>query len=757
MIRSRLGNVVKLAGVMLLVSLVAACGGGGGGSSGGGSSSSSADYTSAATSASVTATVSLVANTVTLRWKDAFPAGTTFTVKSRNADGSFTAVETIPGTGDATVAVSWQRTLTSSAVYQIVANTNGVSTTLQSQGQHATVSATIPSTPPTITLSSPEPLSGTVTLSAGDPATYTSADWYIDLALDPSHTNGLSWNADLVPSGSHAILARIATGDDTYLEIGRTVTVADHVTAVQASTRLVSGATYAVDANATSVNGIASVSATIDGQSLGTLTQKNACSTTYLSCKDIYEFLLTTGSGTHTVVVTATDTAGHVAQTTKSLVVSNAPVVTLASPDDGSFAYNTLAISGTAASDKAGTVVTTTVTLSTYQVLQTTSASFSTNFSISGLAAGSYTLTVTAKDSDGKTTVVTRTITVTSQAGLAYSPFVKLGDYGELDAVENGKLLYNISTTPPVLRNASGTEVTLTSADKMSSSGDWFLVDGAVYGSGSLTGTNTAADCASFGCIYRWDASGTITNLSKAVSSGSGSDTYPVIKGGYVVWARGHNQLIVYKVADGSYTTIPVPSDATSIGNTNFDFTVSGGKVTVFFWAYAGSAYSVYKWASDTGVSQKISSDPVDLYTQTDGNTVAWLTSSGSPAALKVQPVGGGGTTTLSTSAETGFILRDGVLAWTDTGSPNAIKALYNGVTTTLTTTAQGLRLYANANGVVVYADNDKVYSWNAATGQKTLRIDSAPQQVFIADGYIYFTYGSYGKSAIFVFRVPLN
>lgn len=667
-------------------------------------------------------------------------------------------METLPGSGDPKVQMSWQRAISSSTVYRIDAKTGSVITTLQSAGLHTTIEAAAPAVTPVIQTSAPEPLSGTVTLSVGDAATYPAVDWFVDLAQQSAHANTITWNSDLATSGSHALLARIATSTDTFLEVGRTVTVAPHAVAVQGAATRAYGTTYYLDIYATSVNGIASVSATLDGQSLGTLTERNACTVGWI-CQpasvynNAYRFILdgtVIGSGTHTAVVTATDSAGHMAQTTIQVIVSNAPVITLTSPADGSFANGALAISGTATSDKPGAVVSTTITLSDYQVLQTTSNSFSTSFNINGLAPGAYTLTVTSKDSNDLTTVVTRTISVASDASLVYTPVVTIGADGRLLAAEDTKLLYQLPDGSVRLRGLSGGEVVLAGTDQSSTSTNWQVSDGAVYAA------SKKADCPSYSCIYRWTSDGAVHKLS----TGNSDDLYPVARDGYAVWAS-QSGLVLYKLADGSSVRISPPAGASAIGNNAFDFAVANGKVTVFFWAkadFTSSIYNIYKWSSDTGVTEKLTADTgVNIYPQTDGTTVAWTTSSNdSPVTVKAQPVSGGSITTVTTNATNGvyhFILKDGILVWTDASSPYAIKALYNGAVNTLTTTAQGGIMYGTSGGVVVFSDNGKIYSWNAATGQKKLRIDSSPNQVIVANGYMYFSNGG----TRLVFRVPLN
>ena len=50
--------------------------------------------------------------------------------------------------------------------------------------------------------------------------------------------------------------------------------------------------------------------------------------------------------------------------------------------------------------------------------------------------------------------------------------------------------------------------------------------------------------------------------------------------------------------------------------------------------------------------------------------------------------------------------------------------------------------LLANGGGRVAYGEGGKTYTWSSSTGQSTLRIDTAPGQLFISGGAMVFTVG---------------
>ncbi|MFM7532153.1 MAG: hypothetical protein ACKO5J_06650, partial [Rubrivivax sp.] len=198
------------------------------------------------------------------------------------------------------------------------------------------------------------------------------------------------------------------------------------------------------------------------------------------------------------------------------------------------------------------------------------------------------------------------------------------------------------------------------------------------------------------------------------------------------------------------------------LGNWNYDFAVSGGVLHFWFWGQTGGegtspTFDVYRWRSDTGASTRVTSGGArHIYTQTDGVRAAWQQSpvggnAGDTFSLVSQPLAGGATTTWSSSA-TSFLLRDGVLAWveTGTGGARAIKA----ATTTNVFTLSSLSsssLLAVGGGQVAFQQQGKVYTFDAAPGLTRLRVDAQPTgTVFISGGALVFPVGAS------VYRVPL-
>ena len=86
------------------------------------------------------------------------------------------------------------------------------------------------------------------------------------------------------------------------------------------------------------------------------------------------------------------------------------------------------------------------------QFTKTTAANFSGTLDLTGLPAKIDTWTVTSEDSSNSTTVVQRSITVTTSAALAYTPTLNIGSAGQLLAAEGQQLLYRTGTESYWLR-----------------------------------------------------------------------------------------------------------------------------------------------------------------------------------------------------------------------------------------------------------------------------------------------------------------
>ena len=731
----------------------------------------------------LTSTLNLDTNTLVLRWTDSFPAGTNYRVEMQNADGSFSLVETLAGVGGGGTAMQWQRAVTVSASYRVVAvtSTNVVITTPQGQDR---VSVVVPSAPPTIVSSQTEPLSGTATLSLSGSNAYSSVSWYVDLRLIGTTTstgatnnvgNPITWNTSTETNSTHLVLARVQTATDSYTEVRRTLNVANSNLALSATVSASTG-TINIDASASSQYGIARVEGSFDGATSTSLTEPNACSR-FCSTNNLYRFSInaaTAGSGSHTMVLTAIDSQGARKTVTVAVPISNLPVLTLSSPSDGAFVSGTLTISGSSTSDKTG-ALTTTASLGDYQFMSTTNANFSGSMNLASLPAGPYTLTVRSTDSSGAVTVLQRTVSVTSGSGLAYTPNFSMGVGGQLIRIDDSNpalVLYRASDGSYRVRNTTtNAETTLQGASTLPYLYNWAMDGGYVYVEGGYLGSKSTgyADCP-VECIFQWSPSGARTNLSTANPNVGIYEQFPRAHGGNVIWinAAGSNPgtFTRYNVATGSYSKIAQPAGANYLINTEYDFYVDGsGNVVFFYCAQSGgegvtSTFDVYRWNSTTNTSTKLSSGGArSIYPKTDGQRVVWqqtATDTTGNTTLLSQAVAGGAITTLTSSGGS-FQVKDGVAAWLETTTTTST-GRYGGTTTTVTalkasttsgttastvSTLAAVNLYAVGGGKVVFGELGKVYSWSADTKTSTLLMETAPTQVTMSGSTMYFVMGT--------------
>ena len=638
------------------------------------------------------------------------------------------------------------------------------------------ITAVVP-VPPTIVIDRTEPLSGTVTLSLSR-AVAGSVTWFVDLNQVGTGAT-VTWATGAVSNGAHLLVARIQPppGIEPY-EVRRTVTVSN--SSITVST-FVSGTRgiIAVNAVPSSPFGITSVSATFDGTPVGTLTAPNACSS-ILGCatNNAYRFNVDAAkakSGNHTMVFAITDGSGASLTTSVAVPISNAPVLNVTTPADGAFVFGTLQVGGTAATDKAGGI-TVTALLGDLQFLQTAASPFAGTFDLGGLAPGSYVLTVRATDSTNLSTQVQRTVVVTSSANLAYTPVFTMSADAQLLAAEGQKVLVASGDGSVRIRDlVNAAEIDLSGASAIQYASDWQLSGGRVYAFGKGT------DCVLY-CIYQWTADGARSNLtnpnpySLAANIGGGwaYDLHPVARDGYVVWVNDKaadtgvatsatGRYTVLHLASGTYTRVGVPAGVNYMGNWNYDFAVVGGVVHFYYWAQTGgegtnSTFDVFKWRSDTGVSTKLTAGGGrSIYVQTDGVSAAWQqTPLGGTAdaafALVNQPLAGGISVTSAAQA-TSFRLRDGVLAWVETGpgGARAIKASSLAATATLSSLSTA-SLLANGGGRVAFAQQGRVYVFQMSSGMTTTRVEAVPTgPVFLAGGALVFAMRSS------VYRVQLD
>ena len=611
---------------------------------------------------------------------------------------------------------------------------------------------------PTIAIDQIEPVSGPVGLSLSGTVA-GAVTWYADLQLlgnGSGATGAYEWDATPVTNGNHLILARIQTAANTFQEVRRTVTVGNSPITLTASSSVASG-TVVVDARALSTNGMSTVAASLDGGPAVTLVSPNACSS---SCprNDLWRFQFAgVTSGDHSVVVTATDGSAASRTLTVAVTVSNAPRLVVSHPSDGQLVNGHLDFDGLATTDKAG-AVTVTARLEALPVPVVSSVTgngtaFSGSYDLTGVAPGSYTLTVVATDQGNAGSTIARTVVVTSSPALAYTPVFTLPSGASVLAVDGSGLLYRTSDGTYVLRDLdSSTEVVLQSTATLQFAGDWQLT------SGRTVATAKDGDCTpNWNCAYEWAADGTRRNLSEAshLADAFPYQENPVSSGGYVMWTNwgaGAGSYTLYDVATGSFTPIPPGDGVNYLGNIDYGVAPNNGHPIVYYWGQTGgsgtaSTFDIFAWSA--GVSTPVTHDGQrNVYVQTDGVRAAWQ--SGPPGGtvdgtfkLKTVPVGSTTASTVSTTA-TAFKLVDGVLAWVEsTPTSRAVKASTSAGPIVTLSSASTANLAAAGSGRVAYSQAGKLYTWDSTTNASTLRLETPPGGVWISGGTLIFNVGA--------------
>lgn len=619
-----------------------------------------------------------------------------------------------------------------------------------------------------------EPLSGGAGLSLSGPTANAPVSWYVD-ARRIGAGRSVTWDTTHEPDAEYIVSARIEVSSSHTLEIRRTLNVANSSIVLSAWTKTNDGRTLMVYVDARSPDGIASVSATLDGNAFGTLISRNACDG---PCPPsgfrLYRFVVDArhvGSGNHALTIVAVDNLGGSRRIGLSVHVANPPVINLSSPADGTFVYGSFRLSGSASTDT-GNPLTVSAELDHVRFLETNAQHFDTPFDLAGIEPGVHVLTVRASEpSGGRATTVDRTLIVTSSSSFIRTPIFSLGEGGELLAVDGDRVLYRAPDDSVRMRGtATGTEIVLAGAAEIDYVSYWHIGGAWVYASGQ------GDDCLApnVRCIYQWQASdGSRRNLTAGNPWVPGptqvvSQTRPLSHDNKVIWVNDTaNTFTLYDAVSGVYSLVTPPAEILSLGNWSFDFTVDGGMVTLFYWGRTGpyvpgfnglpsAAYDVYRWRSDSGTSVPLSTPGrVSVYTQTDGIRLAWSERTidsdlNGPTTLLVQPVAGGPATALSSSMHD-FKLRDGVLAWIEPASSGFVLRASTSSTSTLSVAADSSPVVGG--GWVLYGELGKLYGWNAAAGHSNLLVDAMPGSLLISGTTVYFTFGAAGA----LYKLSLN
>jgi hypothetical protein len=722
-----------------------------------------------AQAAKLTASLDPSTKVATLTWSDTFPPGTHYAIEQLSAPATWTQIDSVPGLAGGGASLSWTRTTNVTTTFRVAAMQSGDQVPLDTMSGATSVQVTVPTTVPTIVLDQAQPVSGTVNASIANGGAYSSVSYYLDLTLVGTSSTAPAYsvavNTVAITAGAHQLIARLATGPDSYIELRLTFQVAADQFVLSAGLPVPPYAPAPVIlVYASSQYGITSVSVSLDGHSLGTLTAPNCILAGTICNPYTYQFAfdpIATGSGPHTVQVTATDGNGVTATKTVTITVSNAPSLTVSTPIDGALVNGTLPIQGTFATDKQGATVSLSVTLGDLPVLSTNQSPFSASFSLAGVTPGSYTLTATATDSTGQPTVVSRQVTITSSASLVYTPIATLGAGAIIMAVGGSHVMYMDAsrTTFHLLNGSTDTALPLPPITSAQTANllDWSVTsDGIVF----------ADDDSS---VYMWPPGGAPQNLSTAANS-TGTDVLVQVHYPWLLWSSSHptqsggvgsDELILYNVTSGQQFDVHAPSGVT-FGCYRCDFATVNGKLALFYWTDSPTL-NVFRWDEASNSSVALTSDGKSLYPQTDGARVAWQTEQGQgitgPQTLSAQDLASGTVSVLSANMAA-FSLADGLLGWeefTIVNDPSpvltaeAIRAS-DGMTTTTVSNVVSSAFFGSSGGYVVFEEGGKLYAWSSSGGRRLL-FDSNPGQVNLTGKTVYFTNGN--TQTLFAVTLP--
>lgn len=793
---------------------VAGCGGGGGATTPGGvdtgtgpgtptapNTSPTATELSQAASAQLSATLLPESAQARLSWKDTVPTAKGYRVERQQSGGTWELLQTLPTAGGGGQAIETDTAANTQGQYRVVAvlaNTtvvlrtgSGADSVLVQTGTDGPVNAGAPFDPAWLASVSielgtndsvAEPVNGAVPLSLVVPTGWSpvSVQWFVNLkslgaAGNASTGYGTTWNTQGLVDGSYLITARVEVQPSSFVEWRRTVVVKAPAVAASVTVSGTQGV-VSVQVSASSANGIASVQTSLNNTDLGTLTAPNGCAGR-CTTPNAYVYSVDTRllpMGTYTVTSLVTDTRGERLTVTKTVSFANPPAVTIASPADGQWVHGTLAISGASVSERS---VSTSITLGSVPLATSTSGAWSTIYSLAGLPAGQYVLTIRSTDAQGLTTSVQRTVTVVSDAAMVQTPLFRMGASGRLLAAQGGEVLWQDAQGVVQRRKANGDTVALADSESASLryANDWQLEQGHVVAFGQ------GDDCTPlFVCVYVWDTAGQRRNLSKLVSGARNYDQHPVLRFPWVMWINQSSPsayTLQHLVPTGGMTAqhrIAQPTGVTgTLGNFQYDFAITpagssgvNDDLTAFFWgtlstdgaSVVGPRADVFLWTSGNGTTQKLTaSDSQQVYVQTDGQRAAWqMRSPGSvdaPYNLQVAPVSGSPATTLSTDM-TRFVLRSGLLAWHEgagggAGGPRLM--VNDGLSSQTLSTDPTASLRTVAGTAVVWSENNKLYAWTSNGGRRLLH--EVASSAVVSDGaWVYLTSGQDGA----VYRLAL-
>ena len=370
----------------------------------------------------------------------------------------------------------------------------------------SSVSVTVATTPPTISMTTPTSgalLNGTTTVTAN--ATDSLGVTGVQFKLDGANLGGvvtgagpvysISWNAATATNGPHTLTAVATDGAGNTASSSVSVTV-DTTPPTVSITAPVGGAllngTTTVTANATDSVGVTGVQFKLDGTNLGSVV--TGAGPVYSTSWNA----ATATNGPHTLTAVATDAAGNTASSSVSVTVDTVPpTVSMTAPISGALLNKTITVTANATDSAGITGVQFKLDGSNLGSVVTGSGpGYNISWNAAAATNGPHTLTALATDAAGNTasSSVSVTVDTTPPALSMITP-------------ANGAYLNGI------------TAVTVNATDSVGVTGVQFKLDGANLGA-VVTGAGPA-----YSVVWNAAAAGNGSHTLTAVATDAAGNT----------------------------------------------------------------------------------------------------------------------------------------------------------------------------------------------------------------------------------------
>ena len=634
--------------------------------------------------------------------------------------------------------------------------------------------------PLSIVLDQPEPVEGIVTFTLSGPYD-GNVSWSIDLIpLGPVEGRPLammSWDSAIGPMGTHQIIARLHDGQGGWREIRRSFEVGPAPIRMSSRAFGTSGEII-VEITASSTLGMQQVSATLDGQDLGTLFSPNGCGAISVNFCGVpngagWRYTLSAaaiGPGPHTMVITAIDKGGRVAAISQSVPVG--PVLTVNGLQDSDVVFGTLQLSGEVVGAPTADVEVT-VSLNALPIGVSRGPVFDVSYDLAGVPPNRYVVTVRAVQAGGLATELKYRIAIAPSARWVQPSSLLIT--GQLLAARGTQALVSeavpYSSQRLLLRDlVSGASTLL-----LDTGTDWSKFTGWTLGGGRVYATGNAGDCVGRTCLYQWDADGRRSNLTRdnPYSGGNSNfldDGFPVVQGDHVLFLSSDSgalaswrRLVLFNAADRSYVKVADSAEVLLGYGQSGDLSVREGVARVVYGGYtfapAPTRWALHEWRSDTQATALLAEgDGSILNVRTDGSRVFWLQTSPSTNSrndLIAMPLGGGPVSVLAPliNASAFAVQEDGSLTWGESLHTGGVTYTLPPAPPPPSGISYDRTMFGGGLGWLFYVQrsNNTLYAWNAATGVAEPMFDANANKGYVTDGHLVFQYlGA-------VYRLPLR